>query len=72
METKTKLRNWGSSIGVVIPSEVIKKENFHTGEEVIIEIRKKKSIKEAFGSMRGWKIDSQKVKDDLRKEWSKW
>lgn len=26
-------------------------------------------MKKAFGSLKGWKIDSQKVKDELRKEW---
>ena len=28
-------------------------------------------IKEAFGSLKDWKINSQKVKDELRKEWAK-
>jgi len=28
-------------------------------------------LKEAFGSLKNWKIDSQKVKDELRRESSK-
>ena len=28
-------------------------------------------IKETFGTLKNWKIDSQKMKDELRKDWSK-
>ena len=71
MEAKTKLRKWGSSFGVVIPKDIIKKEHLKIGEELVIEIKRKQSIKDIFGSLKGWKIDSQKAKDELRKEWKK-
>ena len=29
---------------------------------------KNKNLKEAFGILKGWKIDTQKFKDELRKE----
>ncbi len=29
----------------------------------------KKTVKEIFGSLKDWKIDTQKFKDELRKEW---
>ena len=28
-------------------------------------------LKETFGTLKNWKIDSQKLKDNLRKKWSK-
>ncbi len=68
METKTKLRKWGSSLGVVIPKEIIKKQHLKQGEEIIIEIKRKPSIKKMFGSLKGWKLDAQKFKDEIRKE----
>ncbi len=71
-ETMTKAKKWGSSLGVVIPVEIVKEEKLHEGDDVIIEIRKKKTIKELFGSMKGIKLDSQKMKDEMRKEWSRW
>jgi len=71
MITKTTLKPWGSSLGVVVPKEVVHAEHLHRGEEVIIEIRKKHSLKEIFGSLKDWKIDSQKMKDESRKEWAK-
>ena len=70
--TKAILRQWGSSLGVVVPKDVIRQEHFREGEEVVIEIHKKKTLQDVFGSMKDLKIDSQKMKDDLRKEWSKW
>jgi len=70
--TKAILRNWGSSLGVVVPKEVVRQEHLKEGEEVVIELHKKKTMRDVFGSMKDLKIDSQKMKDDLRKEWSKW
>ena len=65
---QTRLRKWGNSIGVVIPLELLKKKNLKEGEEVIIEIEKKNDLSEIFGSLKKWKIDPQKVKDEIRKE----
>jgi len=71
MAIQTKLRKWGNSVGVVIPNEFLRKNNLREGQEIIIEIVKKNTIKELFGSLKDWKIDSQKLKEDLRKDWSK-
>jgi bifunctional DNA-binding transcriptional regulator/antitoxin component of YhaV-PrlF toxin-antitoxin module len=69
MVIHTKLRRWGNSFGVVIPSETLREEDLKEGQEVIIEITRKKDMKKIFGSLRGWKIDSQKLKDEARKDW---
>ena len=66
-----KLKKWGSSLGLVIPREIVVKERLKVGEEIIFNIKKKVAMKEIFGSLKNWKVDSQKVKDELRKEWSK-
>jgi len=70
MRTKAKLKIWGSSLGIVVPSEIVKKEKLKEGEEVIVEIKKKRKMQGIFGSLKGWKIDPQRTKDELRKEWS--
>ena len=69
MITITKLKPWGSSLGIVVPNEIIKAEHLKEGEEIIIEIKKKHSLKKVFGTLKNWKINSQQVKDELRKEW---
>lgn len=68
MAIQTKLRKWGNSLGIVIPSEVLKDQNLKEGENVILEIKKKNTIKELFGSLKNWKIDAQKFKDEIRAE----
>ncbi len=69
MITITKLKPWGSSLGIVVPNEIIKAEHLKEGEEIIIEIKKKHSLKKVFGTLKNWKVNSQQVKDELRKEW---
>ena len=66
-----KLKKWGSSLGLIVPKEIVLKERLKVGEEIIFDIKKKIAVKEIFGSLRNWKIDPQKVKDELRKEWDK-
>ncbi len=68
---KARLRTWGSSLGLIVPKKMVIKERLKPGEEIDIEIKKKNSIKEAFGALKDWKINPQKIKDELRKEWSK-
>jgi len=68
METTTKVREWGSSIGLVIPKEIVRRESLESGDEVVIEIKKAKTLKDLFGSLKGLKIDAQVFKDERRKE----
>ncbi|MBI2085123.1 MAG: AbrB/MazE/SpoVT family DNA-binding domain-containing protein [Candidatus Aenigmarchaeota archaeon] len=71
-ETQSTVKKWGSSLGVVIPIEVVKQKGLREGDTVVLEISKKNTIREIFGSLKHNKLDSQKIKDNLRKEWSKW
>lgn len=69
---KGVLREWGNSLGVVIPRKKVEEAGLVKDQEVTIEVKAENPLKAAFGSLKGWKIDSQKMKDELRKEWSKW
>ncbi len=71
MEFRTKLKRWGNSFGIVVPREIMVRENLKPGEEVMFELRKKILVKNAFGLLKKWKINAQDVKDELRKEWTK-
>lgn len=70
IEVKTKLRKWGNSLGVVVPQKTTSGLELKEGEEIIILLKKQEEnvLKENFGALKGWKIDSQKIKDNLRKE----
>ena len=66
---EAKVKAWGNSIGVIIPRGIVDEERIEAGDDIVIEVRKKKKLKDLFGTLREWKIDSQKMKDELRKGW---
>lgn len=72
VQVEAEVKEWGNSLGIILPRSLAAKENIKPGDKVKMTIVKNNNIlKEAFGSLKNWKIDSQKVKDELRKEWSK-
>ena len=70
MTIQVVLRRWGNSIGIVIPVETLNAKNLKEGEEVVVEIEKKENLRNIFGSLKNWKINSQKLKNELRKDWA--
>ncbi|HLC92780.1 MAG TPA: hypothetical protein VJH23_03660 [archaeon] len=69
VEIVAKTRSWGNSIGFRIPKEIVALEKIGPDEEIIVELRKKKTPNpKVFGSLKGWKLDAQKIKDEIRKE----
>ena len=71
MQTKAKLKKWGSSLGLIVPADIVKKENLKEGEEIVFSIKKKNPLMETFGTLKDWKVDAQKLKDEARKDWEK-
>ena len=65
---RARVRQWGSSLGIVVPSEVVKELQLKAGDEAIVEIDRA-GIEEAFGSLKDWAVDPQKLKDELRRGW---
>ena len=66
--TKAKLRRLGSSFGFVVPSETVKQLGLKPGDEVILEIDRA-GVEDAFGSMKDWVVNPQKLKHEVRKGW---
>ncbi|MEK6852246.1 MAG: AbrB/MazE/SpoVT family DNA-binding domain-containing protein [Nanoarchaeota archaeon] len=53
-ETEAVVREWGRSLGIVIPKEAAEKENLKPGEKVTVIILKKSNVlKETFGALKG-------------------
>lgn len=69
---KARIREWGNSLGIIIPREKVVEAGLAKGQEITVDVKATNPVKAAFGSLKGWKLDAQKVKDELRKEWSKW
>ncbi|MDO8508813.1 MAG: AbrB/MazE/SpoVT family DNA-binding domain-containing protein [Nanoarchaeota archaeon] len=66
-----KLKKWGNSFGVVIPKEVVEKENMKEDENVKLIVIKNgsKAFSETFGIGKGKiKKSGQEFKDEARRE----
>ncbi len=60
----SKTRKWGSSLGVIIPKQVVKELKLRENEEIAIEITKKDNpLKELFGSGKFSKPTEQLLKE---------
>ncbi|MFH0836810.1 MAG: AbrB/MazE/SpoVT family DNA-binding domain-containing protein [Candidatus Aenigmatarchaeota archaeon] len=68
METVTKAKKWGNSIGVVIPKGIIEAESISLDDDLIIHVEKredsdkKKLMKEGY-------IEMKKETETINKEW---
>jgi len=73
MAIEVKTKQWGNSLGIVIPAEITNKLNIKPDEEIIIEIEKKNNVlKEMFGKAK-FKKSAKKMIEEFRKETeSKW
>ncbi|MBI2672158.1 AbrB/MazE/SpoVT family DNA-binding domain-containing protein [Candidatus Woesearchaeota archaeon] len=65
IKTKSKIRKWGNSYGVLIPKEKMIKANFHENEIVIVEIKKKKDLSSIFGICH-FKRPVKQIVDDIK------
>ena len=69
VEIEAKTRKWGSSIGVVLPKEVVDEIGIKPDEKITIDIKKRPLAKEFFGLLKDWKRPTQEIKDEIRAGW---
>ena len=50
--TEVQIKEWGNSLGVIIPKEIVKHVDLHKGETISIDIIKKKRM-DGFGILKG-------------------
>lgn len=65
-----RTKQWGNSIGIIIPMDVAKEKGITAGEEVLVEIEKKGAktvLQELFGSLKTTKTTEQML-EESRKE----
>ena len=67
MITKSKVKRWGNSLGVVLPKTLVEEEELREGEEVEVTVRKVSDVR----SLRGkypFK-DLQQEKNEMKRCW---
>lgn len=68
---ETKVKRWGNSFGIVIPMDVIARENIKAEQAIKVIMIKdsKKTLQNTFGLLKGKiKKSSQQIKDELRRD----
>ncbi len=63
-----KTKQWGNSLGIIIPKKVVNELSLAPGEEITIEVHKKKNVlNELFGSIH-FKKSTKKILKEVRKD----
>lgn len=73
VKVKVKAKQWGSSLGFIIPNKIIKEQKIMAGDELEIELQKVSRIEKLFGLAHGKRtpgMTTQKIKDELRSGWN--
>ena len=68
MAIEVTVKKWGNSIGVILPKELVRKENLEENKKIIIEVVKEANLVKLFGSLKK-KISGQEFKDMVREGW---
>jgi antitoxin component of MazEF toxin-antitoxin module len=65
---KSVARRWGSSLGVIIPRDVVEKEHIKEGQQIdFLILKDSRALRETFGTLK-FKKTSQQMKDETRAE----
>ena len=67
MNTKTKVKCWGNSLGIVLPKALVDEEGLKEGEEVEVTVRKISDVRVLRGKY-PFK-DLQHEKDEMKRGW---
>jgi len=70
METVAKPKKWGNSIGIIIPKEIIEKEDITLKDELIVYVEKKKKLDKKRLMKEGY-LEMKKDLKLINKEWGK-
>lgn len=68
MRTNARIRRIGNSLGIIIPREEVDRKKLKEGDLVEVEVLRRVSTKEMFGSIK-FRKTAQEMKDELRREW---
>ena len=69
VEIEVKTKEWGSSLGIILPKPLVDEVGIKANETIIVDVRKGHKAKEFFGLLKGWKRNTQEIKDEARAGW---
>lgn len=70
IEARLKIKKWGNSLGVILPSDIVKKKKLKEGStiEVLVSEGKNIDLEKIFGTFK-FKKSAQQIKDEIREGW---
>ena len=71
LEVKAKVREWGRSLGVVLPKEGVQQEGIGKNDTVTLLITKKRNaLRETFGTLKFKKATDEILKESDEEAWN--
>jgi len=71
MAIEVMTRKWGNSIGIILPKDLVEKQNLKENEMIVVNVVKKVDFSDVFGMIKKRKMSGQKMKDLSREDWKK-
>ena len=68
MAVEVSVKKWGNSMGVILPKDIIRRENLKENEKILIDIVKKVDLTRLFGTLKR-KLSGQEFKNIVREGW---
>ncbi len=68
-EIQCTTKRWGSSLGIIIPKEIVDNEHLKEHETITIQLKKKHKAQEFFGLLKNWKKPTEQIKHELKRGW---
>ena len=69
MAIEVKLKRWGNSMAVIVPSSLIEQKNMKENDTLLIEVVKKADLSDIYGMIKKRKMSGQEFKDLAREGW---
>lgn len=70
VEYKTILRNWGNSLGILVPKEKLKEENIKENQMVKVTITsiRRLRVNDIFGKLKKWNKSTNKILESVDRD----
>ena len=70
IEAKLKIKKWGNSLGIILPTNIVRKKNLKEGStiEFLVPEGKNVDLEKVFGTFK-FKKSAQQMKDEMKEAW---
>ena len=65
---KSEVKKWGHSLGLIIPSKVVKRLDLKEHQEVEVKLKKVSGVEDLFGKLHFWKPTKEIIKE-IKEGW---